>query len=116
MCVKMNIYFGLLFLVFVSAFSLNAAYALPLESVSTNVVEYDGTDATVELTWNHNGASYYETGCVSCIPNYSENTKHNIMILNNVTPFVDGSALLYIIAYDKVDEILTAKQVIIGLN
>ena len=113
---KMNLYIGILSIVIVSVFGFNSAFAMPLESVSVNVIENDGNKATVELSWNHNGASYYEAGCVSCIPNFSDDTKQNKMILENVTPFADGDALLYIIAYDDEDEIISAKQVVVVLN
>ena len=113
---KMNLYIGILSIVIVSVFGFNSAFAMPLESVSVNVIENDGNKATVELSWNHNGASYYEAGCVSCIPNFSNDTKQNKMILENVTPFADGDALLYIIAYDDEDEIISAKQVVVVLN
>lgn len=113
---KMNLYIVLLSLVIVSALGFNSAFAMPLESVSVTVIENDGNKATVELSWNHNGASYYESGCVSCVPNFSYDTKQNKMILENVTPFADGDALLYIIAYDEEDEIISAKQVVVALN
>ena len=113
---KMNLYIGILSIAIVSVFGFNSAFAMPLESVSVNVIENDGNKATVELSWNHNGASYYEAGCVSCIPNFSDDTKQNKMILENVTPFADGDALLYIIAYDDEDEIISAKQVVVVLN
>ena len=113
---KMNLYIGILSIVIVSVFGFNSVFAMPLESVSVNVIENDGNKATVELSWNHNGASYYEAGCVSCIPNFSDDTKQNKMILENVTPFADGDALLYIIAYDDEGEIISAKQVVVVLN
>lgn len=72
----------------------NSAFAMPLESVSVNVIENDGNKAKMELSWNHNGASYYEAGCVSCIPNFSDDTEQNTMILENVTPFADGDICL----------------------
>lgn len=112
----MNLYVGIFSLVVVSALGLNSAFAIPLESVSVNVIENDGNKAAVELSWNHNGASYYEAGCVSCIPNFSNSTTQNTMILENVTPFADGDALLYLIAYDDEDEIVSAKQVVVALN
>ena len=108
---KMNLYIGILSIVIVSVFGFNSVFAMPLESVSVNVIENDGNKATVELSWNHNGASYYEAGCVSCIPNFSDDTTQNTMILENVTPFADGDALLYIIAYDDEDEITSPKFV-----
>ena len=113
---KMNLYVGIFSLVIVSVLGFNSAFAMPLESVSVNVIENDGNKATVELSWNHNGASYYEAGCVSCIPNFSDDTTQNTMILENVTPFADGDALLYIIAYDDKDEIISAKQIVVVLN
>lgn len=112
----MNLYLGLFSLVIVSVLGFNSAFAIPLESISVNIIENDGNKATVELSWNHNSASYYEAGCVSCIPNFSDDTTQNTMILENVTPFADGDALLYIIAYDDKDEIISAKQIVVFLN
>lgn len=113
---KMNFCVGLLPLIIISVLSFNSAFAMPLESLYVDILENDGNKATVELSWNHNGASYYEAGCVSCIPNFSDDTKQNKMILENVTPFADGDALLYIIAYDDEDEIISAKQIVVVLN
>lgn len=113
---KMNLYAAIFSLAIVSALALNPAFAIPLESVSVDVIENDGNKATVELSWNHNGASYYEAGCVSCIPNFSNSTTQNTVILENVTPFADGDALLYLIAYDSEDEIVSARQIVLVLN
>lgn len=112
----MNLHVGLFSLAIVSVLGFNSAFAMPLESIAVNVVKNDGNKATVTLYWNHNGASYYEVGCVSCVPNFSSETTQNTIILENVTPFADGDALLYIIAYDDEDEIISAKQIVVVLN
>ena len=78
-------------------------------------LDFDGTFATIEISWNDNGESYYEAGCVSCMPNLSYTTTENSIILSNITPLSDGKALLYVISYDTADEIISAKQVIVQL-
>lgn len=99
------------------AISYNAnVFAESLQKVNVEVLEFDGTFAIVEISWNDNGASYYETGCVSCMPNLSDTTTENNIVLNNVTPFADGNALLYVLAYDDADEIISAKQVVVKLK
>ena len=95
--------------------SFDSVYAQPLEEVNVDVLEFDGTFAIVEISWNDNGASYYESGCVSCMPNLSDTTTDNSLILNNVTSLAGGNTLLYVIAYDDTDEIISAKQIMIQL-
>jgi len=99
----------------VIASSFDTVYAQPLQEVNADVLEFDGTFATVEISWNDNGASYYESGCVSCMPNLSDTTTENSLILNNVTSLASGNTLLYVIAYDETDEIISAKQIMIQL-
>jgi len=89
--------------------------AQPLQKVNADVIEFDGTFATVEISWKDNGASYYEVGCVSCMPNLSDTTTENLLVLSNVTAFANGDALLYVVAYDKNSEIITATQIIVKL-
>ena len=96
--------------------NFDSAHAQPLQEVHVDVLEFDGTFAIVEISWNDNGASYYEAGCVSCMPNLSDATTENSVILNNVTSFAGGNTLLYVIAYDDADEIISAKQIIIQLS
>ena len=96
--------------------SFNLGFALPLESVSAEIIDFDGTYATVQLAWNHNDGSYYKAGCVSCIPNFSNSTEKDVLVLDRVTAFADGSALLYVIAYDTDDQIISAKQLVLQLQ
>ncbi|AJW70266.1 hypothetical protein [Nitrosopumilus adriaticus] len=97
------------------SYSTYDAFAQPLQEVNADVIEFDGTFGIIEISWNNNGASYYEVGCVSCMPNLSDTTPENSMILNDVTAFANGDALLYVIAYDENSEIITATQVIMKL-
>lgn len=92
------------------------AFAQPLQKVNADVIEFNGKFATIEISWNDNGASYYEAGCVSCMPNLSDATTENMIILNDVTAFASGDALLYVIAYDDSDEIISAKQIMLQLS
>ena len=96
--------------------NFDTAHAQPLQEVNVDVLEFDGTFAIVEISWNDNDASYYEAGCVSCMPNLSDTTTENSLILNDVTSFGDGNTLLYVIAYDDADEIISAKQIMIQLS
>ncbi|MCV0410515.1 MAG: hypothetical protein K5783_06685 [Nitrosopumilus sp.] len=99
-----------------STFYADDVFAQPLQEVNADVIEFDGVFATVEISWNDNGASYYEVGCVSCMPNLSDTTTENLMVLSNVTAFANGDALLYVIAYDDNSEITTATQVVVKLR
>ncbi len=114
---NMKMIFGisviLLTIVIISNF--NTVYAQPLQEINVDVLEFDGTFVTVEIVWNGNDASYYEAGCVSCMPNLSYTTTENSIILSNVTPLADGKVLLYILAYDDTDEIISVRQVIVQL-
>ena len=97
---------------------VNFAYAEPLENVQTSVLSFNGTTASIQLTWNHNtSAAQYEIGCVSCVPNISELTSESDITINNVTPFPNSTnALLYIVSYDSDDEIVDAKQIFLNLE
>ncbi len=99
-------------------FGISSVYAAPLDDVMVNVLEYDGSSATVQMTWdNDETLTKYEMGCVSCIPNTSEFTSENKIILNDVTPFPKTSkAMLYLIAYDSQEEIIDVRQFIIDLT
>ena len=99
-------------------FGISSACAEPLDDVRVNVLEYDGNSAVVQMTWdNDETLTKYEMGCVSCIPNTSEFTSENKIILDEVTPFPKTSkAMLYLIAYDSQEEIIDARQFIIDLT
>lgn len=99
-------------------FGASSAHAESLDDVSVTVLEYDGNSATVQMTWNIDEIlTKYEMGCVSCIPNISEFTSENKIILDEITPFPKTSkAMLYLIAYDSQEEIIDARQFIIDLT
>lgn len=99
----------------VVASTFESVYAQPLQEISTDVLKIEDSSVTVNIIWNYNGASYYEIGCVSCNPNLSNDTTENSFILTDVTPFADGNALLYVIAYHDADEIISAKQAIVKI-
>ena len=96
---------------------VNFAYAEPLENIQTSVIDFDGTAASIQITWNYDPTvAQYEVGCVSCVPNLSELTAENNISLNNITPFPNSTnVLLYVISYDSENEIINAKQIIIEL-
>lgn len=92
------------------------AYAQPLDDISATVLEYDDSLASVHLTWNHDDfISSYEIGCVSCIPNFSENTTDDEIVLYDITSLENGIAILYVIAYYDNSEMIAAKQVMLEL-
>lgn len=92
------------------------AYAQPLDDINATVFEYDDPLASVHLTWNHDDSiSSYEIGCVSCIPNFSENTSNDDIVLYGITSLENGIAVLYVIAYYDNSEMITAKQVMLEL-
>jgi len=107
----------LLLILSLAAFGLlGTAYAQPLDDITTTVLEFEDSTASVQLTWNHDDdVSNYEIGCVSCIPNFSENTIHDEIVLQNVTSLENGLAVLYIVAYDNNDEVISVKQVMLKL-
>jgi hypothetical protein len=96
----------------------NQAFAEPLGNVRISASNYDGDSATVRITWNHDDkATNYKIGCVSCNPNTVKFTTGDSITFNNVTPFPSGSfAMLYVIAYDSQNEMISAKQLIVNLN
>lgn len=99
-------------------FGIGFAHAESLVDVSVAVLEYDGNSATIETVWNHDETvTKYEMGCVSCMPNISEFTSTDSIMLNNVTSFPNTSnAMLYLITYDSNDEIINAKQILVDLT
>jgi len=103
-------------ILFLIAFGLlGTAYADPLESIT--VLETGGSTSPLQIIWNHDDSvSDYEIGCVSCLPNFSESTTHDEITLDKIATLDSGFAILYIIAYDSNDEIITAKQLIIKLT
>ena len=97
--------------------SLDAVYAQPLDDVTTIILESEDSDVSVQLAWNHDDAvSDYEVGCVSCIPNFSENTMNDEIVLQDVTSLENGLVIFYIIAYDSSDEVIIVKQILLELH
>ena len=97
--------------------SLEAAYAQPLDDVSAILLDDVDSGASVQLAWNHdNAVIYYEVGCVSCMPNFSENTDNDEIVLSGVTSLENGKAIFYVIAYDDADEVIVVKQVLLELR
>lgn len=93
---------------------VGTAYAEPLEEINTEIFEYSNSSISVNIFWNADDSVFrYEIGCVSCIPNMYENTKENTTTLHNVTTLDDGRAILYIIAYDNSEQIISGKQIIV---
>ncbi len=97
--------------------SLNVVYAQPLDYVDATLLESGHSGASVQLVWNHDDAvSNYEVGCVSCMPNFSENTSHDEIVLSDVTSLENGKAIFYVIAYDDNDEVMVVKQILLQLS
>lgn len=97
--------------------SLNAAYAQPLDDVTATIIEYGSSGVSVQLAWNHDDdVSHYEVGCVSCMPNFSENTVNDEMVLSYVTSLENGKGIFYVIAYDGDEKVLVVKQVLLKLH
>jgi hypothetical protein len=97
--------------------SLNAAYAQPLDDVTATLLESGKSGTSVQLSWSHDDdVSGYEIGCVSCMPNFSENTDNDEIILFNVTSLENGKGIFYIIAHDGNGEVIVAKQVLLKLH
>lgn len=94
------------------------SYAAPFDTLNSEILEYDGTFATVQFTWNYDeSVSNYDVGCVSCIPNTVVNTLSSNMTLDEVTPFTNSStAMFYVLAYDFENKIIQAKQIILNLK
>ncbi|MDH3677619.1 MAG: hypothetical protein OEQ12_04880, partial [Nitrosopumilus sp.] len=83
----------------------------------TSVLDYANNTATIQITWNDDeDTSSYQIGCVSCFPNFVESTSENSIVIGNVTSFPNSSiAMLYGLAYDFQNEIISAKQILINL-
>ena len=94
------------------------SYAEPFDGMTAKVLEFDGNYAQVQLTWNSDDStSNYNVGCVSCMPNFVQNTTESNITVENVTSFPNSSiAMLYVIAYDVENELLNAKQIILNLE
>ena len=108
-------------LILLSLFSISftsLAFAEPLDNVNFDVLEYENNQATINLSWNsHPDVTNYEIGCVSCMPNIVYFESSDNVILTKITPFPNNSnAMLYLIAYDSQNEIITAKQLLINLD
>ena len=96
--------------------SSDAAYAQPLDEVTVSLLESKDSGASVQFAWIHDDTvSNYEVGCVSCIPNFSEHTSDDKIILQNVSSLENGLAIFYIIAYDDDEQIMTVKQLLLKL-
>ena len=108
---------GLFLLLPLIVFGMGMAYAEPLEEIQTSVIEFSNNTATVQIAWNEDDSvASYQIGCVSCFPNISESTTENSIVLENVTPFPNGSiAVLYGLAYDVENNIVAAKQIFVDL-
>jgi len=108
----------LVFLIPLFVFGVGMAYAEPLENVQTSVLDYTNNTATVKITWDADeNTSSYKIGCVSCFPNTVESTSENAITISNVTPFPNGSmAMLYALAYDLENNLVSAKQIFVNLD
>ena len=108
----------LIFLIPLFVFGVGMAYAEPLENVQTSVLDYTDNTATVKITWNADeNTSSYKIGCVSCFPNTVESTSENSITISNVTPFPNGHmAMLYALAYDLENNLVSAKQIFVNLG
>jgi hypothetical protein len=108
----------LIFLIPLFVFGVGMAYAEPLENVQTSVLDNTNNTATVKITWNADeNTSSYKIGCVSCFPNTVESTSENSITISNVTPFPNGHmAMLYALAYDLENNLVSAKQIFVNLG
>ena len=108
----------LVFLIPLFVFGVGMAYAEPLENVQTSVLDNTNNTATVKITWNPDeNTSFYKIGCVSCFPNTVESTSENNITISNVTPFPNGPmAMLYALAYDLENNLVSAKQIFVNLG
>ena len=108
----------LFFLASLLVFSTSMAFAEPLDSIDTSILEYSEDKAALQVTWNFDeSVQRYEVGCVSCMPNTIEQTSENSIVVYDVSALPNSSmALLYVIAYDSNDEVYTAKQVVVELK
>ena len=108
----------LIFLIPLFVFGVGMAYAEPLENIQTSVLDNTNNTATVKITWDADeNTSSYKIGCVSCFPNTVESTSENSITISNVTPFPNVSmAMLYGLAYDLENNLVSAKQIFVNLG
>ena len=108
----------LVFLIPLLVLTMGIAYAEPLENVQTTVLDFSNNTATVKITWDADETvSSYKIGCVSCFPHIIESTTENTIVIGNVTSFPNSSlAMLYGIAFDLEEEIISAKQILVDLT
>jgi len=93
------------------------AYAQSLDDVNAMITDTQGDTVTVQFSWNNDDdVSYYEVGCVSCIPNIKQTTTENSITLHGVTLLEDDSVLLYVLAYDEGDTHISVKQILLTLK
>lgn len=96
---------------------VGVSYAEPLSNINTEILNVNDSDTSIQISWNHDeSVDKYEAGCVSCIPNTSQTTTADFVLLQDISALRDGHAILYIVAYDASDEIITAKQIILLLG
>ena len=107
----------LLLLLPLIGFTVGTVYAEPFDNLQTSILDYSDNKATLQVSWDEDGSvSYYKIGCVSCFPHITKSTTDNILVIGNVTSFPNNSiAMLYGIAYDVEDEIISAKQILVNL-
>ena len=93
------------------------AYAEPFQNLETSIVEITDNTATLKITWDPDeSVSYYKIGCVSCFPHITTSTTENLVVIGNVTSFPTTSmGMLYGIAYNFEEEIISAKQILVNL-
>ena len=107
-----------IFVVFTFAFIglAGAAYAEPLEQINTKILE-SPDDSMIQISWNHDAsAASYDIGCVSCMPNIVNSTENDTIIIRGLTALNNGNVVLFVIAYDASNDIITAKQVIVEVS
>ena len=103
--------------VLLSIMGISPAFAESVNDVIITVVDYDGTSATVEATWNSDDITTFELGCVSCMPNFSETTFTSSLSLEGVTSLPNNSnAVLYLLGFDMEGELVHAEQILINLE
>ena len=103
--------------VLLSIMGISPAFAESLNDVIITVVDYDGTSATIDATWNSDGIATFELGCVSCMPNFSETTSTSNLSLEGVTSLPNNSnAVLYLLGFDMDGELVHAEQILINLE
>ena len=115
---SISLIFLALFVLATGAVSISPAFAEPLDSVRTLVLNNDGNSATVVVAWHHDDSvKDYRIGCISCAPNVFHHTSNNAVIFDDVTPLLGMPlAMFYAIAYDSQGEIILAKQIIADLD